>query len=357
MRRYDPFAHLVTILSEEQGRDIFTGKRLKALLEDYAKGEWRNEIRLLLRVIDSGVCKELWEAEADSKTDTAGMAWKLTAEYGIEGGTARRMVGILSLALRGECERDTEITIIPDAPEESAVPKIITDGFVFIRGGGTVFGRRSQQIKLASFYMARFAVTQDEFRDVMGYNPSYIRGGDLPVESVSWYEAVEYCNYRSERDGIFPYYYIDKNPALRAKPDYYDYDYYAADPLKWLITVNNRSKGFRLPTEAEWEYACRAGTLTDYYTGNRLRPEDACFKQERPMPVGSYPPNPWGLYDMHGNIGEWCWDNYDGLYAYRGGAYCQSSNQARAWGPGSPTHPWRKGYLGPYGIRLVRSKL
>jgi hypothetical protein len=340
MLKYDPFAHMIKILAAEQGRDVFQGPRLKALLEDYGKGEWQNEIRLLLRVIDSGFCKELWEAETINKPDTAGMAQKLTTELGIEGSASRRMVGALSLALRGEYAGNTELSIIPDAPEESIVNRIITDDFILIRGG--VFTKEhSRQVRVTSFYMARREVTQNEFLNVMGYNPSYIKGGELPVESVSWYEAVEYCNCRSENKGIFPAYCINKNP----------------DPLKWLVTVNKRSKGFRLPTEAEWEYACRAGTTTDFYTGDYLSPEDACFKQERPMPVASYPPNPWGLYDMHGNIFEWCWDHAEGRYSYRGGAYCESAYQARSWWRGYPREPYRRGYLGPYGLRLVRSKL
>ncbi len=150
-----------------------------------------------------------------------------------------------------------------------------------------------------SFLMGRTEVTQSQFTAVMGYNPSYFEGENLPVERVSWNEAVAYCNALSEREGLTPC-YSDTG----------------------IFTVCDwTADGYRLPTEAEWEYACRAGTTTNYYTGDETVmnsvPLDPALDAagwysgnagRSTHRVAGKKPNDFGLYDMHGNVWEWCWD-------------------------------------------------
>jgi formylglycine-generating enzyme required for sulfatase activity len=176
-------------------------------------------------------------------------------------------------------------------------------GFVKIPGGDFTMGSPESEpgrdsdegpqheVTVSAFYMGEYEVTQKEWREVMGNNPSNFKGDDLPVENVSWYDAAEYCNKRSQAEGLTPAYRINgKN-------------------VRW----NRAANGYRLPTEAEWEYACRAGTTTAYNTGDTITAGQANYDWNigRTTAVGSYAPNPWGLYDMHGNVWEWCWDWYE----------------------------------------------
>jgi formylglycine-generating enzyme required for sulfatase activity len=139
----------------------------------------------------------------------------------------------------------------------------------------------------------------------MGNNPSYFKGGNLPVEHVSWYDAIRYCNKRSENDGLTPAYTISGS---------------AENPF---VQWNRNANGYRLPTEAEWEYACRAGTRSPFNTGSNITTSQANYDgnfpynnnakgiyREKTTAVGSFAPNGWGLYDMSGNVYEWCWDWY-----------------------------------------------
>jgi formylglycine-generating enzyme required for sulfatase activity len=129
------------------------------------------------------------------------------------------------------------------------------------------------------FYMTVTEVTQAQWKAVMGNNPSNFKDDDLPVAQVSWDYAVEFCSRLSQKEG----------------------------------------KGYRLPTEAEWEYACRAGTTTRFYFGdNDSMLSDYAWYYEntgtKTLPVGKKKPNSFGLYDMHGNVSEWCSDWYDEDY-------------------------------------------
>jgi formylglycine-generating enzyme required for sulfatase activity len=157
------------------------------------------------------------------------------------------------------------------------------------------------QVTVSAFYMGKYEVTQREWREVMGNNPSNFKGDNLPVEYVSWDDAVEYCNRRSQREGLTPAYTIN------------------GMDVRW----NRNASGYRLPTEAEWEYACRAGMTTPFSTGNNITTSQANYDgnypynnnakgiyREKTVNVGSFAPNGWGLYDMHGNVWEWCWDWY-----------------------------------------------
>jgi formylglycine-generating enzyme required for sulfatase activity len=113
-----------------------------------------------------------------------------------------------------------------------------------------------------------------------------------PVVHISWYDAIEYCNWRSREEGLTPVYTIS-GKTTRLNPD---------------------ANGYRLPTEAEWEYACRAGTSTAYHTGNSITPGMANYDESdihKTVAVAKYPPNKWGLYGMHGNVFEWCGDSYE----------------------------------------------
>jgi formylglycine-generating enzyme required for sulfatase activity len=215
-------------------------------------------------------------------------------------------------------------------------------------------GRR--RVPVGGFYLGRYEVTQGEYEAVMGANPSRFRGADLPVEGVSWYDAILYCNARSLREGLSPVYTIGEREIVR-------------DP---------EAGGYRLPTEAEWEYACRAGTETAFNRGAAITTAEANYDGNYPYnksgkgvfrrkttAVGSFAPNDWGLYDMHGNVYEWCWDAY-GPYAagtslespiaaeglirggswYSEGRFLRSANRARAH------HSGRADYIG---FRVARS--
>jgi formylglycine-generating enzyme required for sulfatase activity len=158
-------------------------------------------------------------------------------------------------------------------------------------------------------------VTQAQFKAVMGYNPSNFKacGGTCPVESVTWWQAVKYCNALSQGKGLTPCY------TCTGKTCYESTSYTGAN-------IYN-CPGYRLPTEAEWEYAYRAGTITAFYNGE-MDPtvcyecksgKDAnldliawyCYNSGwKTYPVGLKAANKWGLYDMAGNVDEWCHDNY-----------------------------------------------
>jgi formylglycine-generating enzyme required for sulfatase activity/serine/threonine protein kinase len=127
-----------------------------------------------------------------------------------------------------------------------------------------------------SYYMGKYEVTQEQYEAVMGDNPSKIKGAKLPVTNVTWLNCQ-----------------------------------------KFIKKLNEKNTGvYRLPTEAEWEYACRAGTTIKYSFGDEITPKDANYddsKIGKPVIVGSYRPNAFGLYDMHGNVWEWCEDWYGSL--------------------------------------------
>ena len=145
------------------------------------------------------------------------------------------------------------------------------------------------KVTLETFWMSQSPITQAQWVSVMGDNPSHFKGEDLPVECVSWHDAMEFCQRLSEQTG----------------------------------------DTYTLPSEAQWEYACRAGTTTPFHFGKTITPDQANYDgnytynggprgeyRQQTTPVGIFPPNDWGLYDMHGNVWEWCLDqwhpNYEG---------------------------------------------
>lgn len=137
---------------------------------------------------------------------------------------------------------------------------------------GRIANETEQEVTFQKgFLIGVTEVTQKQWRLVMGTSPSYFRGDELPVEQVTWHDAVEFCQRLSEKE----------------------------------------NKPYRLPTEAEWEYACRAGSRTAYSTGQAetALAETGWYRPNsgnRAHPVGQKKPNRWGLYDLHGNVSEWC---------------------------------------------------
>ena len=168
---------------------------------------------------------------------------------------------------------------------------------------GSRYGRDEEKpvhkVWIDSFLMDAHEVTQAEYEKLGKIeafpNPSHFQGADLPVEQVTWPQAARFCNARSRLEGLQPCYNEDNGQCDFA------------------------ANGYRLPTEAEWEYACRAGTNSDYSFGEEPRQlgDFAWFADnsgKKTHPVGRKKPNPWGLFDMHGNVAEWCQDVYDPGY-------------------------------------------
>ncbi|MEM8640443.1 MAG: SUMF1/EgtB/PvdO family nonheme iron enzyme [Cyanobacteria bacterium P01_G01_bin.54] len=167
----------------------------------------------------------------------------------------------------------------------------------FRMGGKYGAEKPIHNVRLESFWMGKFAVTQEQWARVASFpkvqielnpDPAYFKGANRPVHCVNWYEAIEFCARLSRQTG----------------------------------------ENYRLPSEAEWEYACRAGTTTHYHCGDVLSAAVANYDasntwngspkgkyRQQTTPVGSFPANPWGLYDLHGNVSEWCADPWHHSYA------------------------------------------
>ena len=257
----------------------------------------------------------------------------------------------------------------------------INDGFVLINGGSFMMGSPSSEnwriedevqheVSISSFYMDPYETTQKEYQRLRGSNPSGFEGDDLPVENISWLDAVLFANAKSEEAGLVSTYKIEDGS----------------------ITWDRAANGYRLPTEAEWEYACRAGTVTPFNTENSISAEEANYwgsypyeieenyfnksaletkpgvSQGQTASVGSYPANAFGLYDMHGNVNEWCWDYYGEYdttdtdnptgaesgtrHIYRGGGWNDFAKNLRSAYRAAGQSSFKYSNLG---IRLVRN--
>jgi formylglycine-generating enzyme required for sulfatase activity len=200
----------------------------------------------------------------------------------------------------------------PVSPKQSTAPSLVD--LVEIPGGSFLMGspedekgRYDQegpvhQVWISSFACMRFLVTRRLYAEIVGKDPGWPEGeaDDRPVNNVSWLKAVQFCNHLSGREGLELCYRINGEQA------------------EW----NRAADGYRLLTEAEWEYTCRAGTTARWSFGDREKRlgDHAWFRansEGKPQPVGEKLPNAWGLHDMHGNVWEWCWD-WHGFYTIDG---------------------------------------
>lgn len=230
---------------------------------------------------------------------------------------------------------------VPAASVDEAIPtELITSAgieMVLIPAGEFQMGGGSDPdsvpvhgVAVGAFYMDRYEVTQEVYEQLMGQNPSRRIGPQDPVERVRWTDALKFCNARSKGEDLTPCYDLET----------------------WKCDFS--ADGYRLPTEAEWEYACRAGSGGDYCFdgGAEQLGEYAWYKdnaRRKHQPVGQKQPNAFGLYDMAGNVREWCNDRY-GLNYYasspvadptgpesgekavlRGGAFSTTSDACTSW--------------------------
>ncbi len=206
---------------------------------------------------------------------------------------------------------------------------------VKVEGGR--FERKGFPVEVSSFYLADVPVTfwkyglflyaNGEEKQVKDVAPSWGANGDHPLVNVSWYDATEYCNWLSEANGLSKVYAIDKD---KKDPN----NKYDNDRLKWLVTEDHTANGYRLPTEAEWEYAARGRGRRpgDQFAGSDKLDEVGWYNGNsgsQTHPVAKKKPNELGLYDMSGNVREWCWDWHDSGY------YEKSKNSKDPKGPDS----------------------
>ncbi len=268
--------------------------------------------------------------------------------------------------------------------------------FVYIPAGSFIMGRDvkgtdytpSRNVKITQgFWISIYEITQKKYSEIKNENPCkksrYGEGDALPVFNVSWYDAVEFCNLLSVKNGLKPYYLIYKDEKEVSNISPYDV-------LRWKIETDEKANGFRLPTEAQWEYACMGTKRSNFYWGNNQTWDGSgkyawhmfnaghknyskgrfwWVKYHKVKKPGEKKPNSFGIYDMSGNVGEWCYDRYapssyssalredpyggDGEFRYRvvrGGSILDAPKDLvsyKRW----PVEPFEK--TGTNGIRVV----
>lgn len=239
---------------------------------------------------------------------------------------------------------------------------LFSGDLVFVKGGDFQMGDSQgvgevdevpvHQVTLSDFYMSPYEVTQKEWQELMSDNPSKFSGDHLPVENVSWYEAVKFCNQKSRKEGLTPCYKIEGKE----------------------VTCDFAANGYRLPTEAEWEYAARGGSKEQpaLYSGSDRPAQVAWYKDNTDgstHPVGKKRPNELGLYDMSGNVYEWTWTRYHkypnepqtnpvgpdrgGHRMFRGGSWFSVADNLRVSFRNRDGHDFKSDYVG---FRICRSK-
>ncbi len=256
------------------------------------------------------------------------------------------------------------------------VLKKMANSFVYVEGGtfgmGTndfSFAKPVHNVTLSSYYVAKTEVTQAQWKAVMGNNPSYFMGDNRPVEKVTWYDTIVFCNKLSMMDGRTPVYSVNG----KTDPDTWNYKPCQGNSISGTITMNIKSNGYRLPTEAEWEFAAWGGKKRKgyKYSGSDNLSTIAWYcdnSGDQTHDVAKKAPNELGLYDMSGNVWEWCWDWCDSYSSaaqtnpvgassgdfrvVRGGGWEDISGSCRV---ACRYYGYPYGWYSNIGFRLVRS--
>ncbi len=229
------------------------------------------------------------------------------------------------------------IALHPDYKQSNVVTAsftinmIIPENMAFVSGGTFSPNEGSYMVTLSSYFIGKYEVTQAEWESVMTGNtngisatPSYFFNNPThPVESVSWYDILVYCNRKSIQEGLTPCYAKDGD----TNPDNWGFVPTQTNTYWNAITMNMSADGYRLPTEMEWEFAARGGNQSQgyNYSGSNVADDVAWYRDfyhpnydDTTHPVGTKAPNEPGIYDMSGNVWEWCWDWYG---SYPTGSY------------------------------------
>lgn len=215
----------------------------------------------------------------------------------------QQMLKTFQDAKNQEKEKKDDKTIITETPKNDLV---LDNKLILIKGGSFIMGNKDggvdekieHEVALNDFYISKYEVTQQEYKDVMGKNPSlFAKNPNFPVHNVLWKNVISFCNKKSELEGLTPA--------------------YTTKGLK--IICDWTCSGYRLPTEAEWEFAARGGLKSKGFIfsgGNELGKvgNTLTLNKGLPIEVGTLEPNELGLYDMTGNVSEWCWDYYQMNY-------------------------------------------
>ncbi len=340
---WDNNTRTVTIKKTITGSD-------KAAAENVIKFSW-NDNEILVKLNDSNASKDLISrlpltmefedynstekvAYFDEKLDDSGsddtydpnigdltsyLPWGTLSLFYKDFTSSSGLISLGTVISGGELMNEMEGSVRIELADTKEVTTV-KDDMVLIQGGTFTMGspldepeRENDEIQhkvtVSDFYMSPTEVSQKEYQSLMGNNPSEYNGDDFPVENITWYDAIAYCNALSKSEGLTEAYTVDGN----------------------TVTWNKSANGYRLPTEAEWEYAARANTETPFNFGDYVHNSDAnCYNAygynndasgnwvngsgsylRETVEVTRYNTNDFGLYNMHGNVAEWVWDWYD----------------------------------------------
>ena len=218
------FADVIQRMAREQGKEVLVNGKAKIYLSDYCEGRFKKEANIFRQILEAG-CGELINNADNVPERKQKLMERLENDNGLSPKVTAEYLDLLGLILKGDTSKCGQSsppiqihmpTPPPAQPQPVATPRLVPDGLIWINGGTFMMGspmnepKRSDnegpqhQVTVSSFYMGKYEVTQKEYQEVMGTNPSNFKGDNLPVENVSWYDAIEYCNKRSQKEGLTP---------------------------------------------------------------------------------------------------------------------------------------------------------